>query len=439
MFEEAFDNSIKLQNKEKNSKNESDVHELFNLTSSAKKNQNKQQKDSYGSNNLISTLMEEVRYFMIDRKRFEFDDEDQIFYRESPMESRNLENGHSSCLCCETKFKSAKSANYCTFCGYPFCKLCVLKSMPFPKNNPDYKQRGQICKICDRKFYIREMMKASKLEIEMQQMAIQSLQDQLIQKDQECKVLDNDHEIFVEKARIDKDKLKDRKQDLKKQKKQLENECASMNDECKTLFERRSNIQTEQDELTETIKTIKEELEDLEEKLLRVNLNINKAVNEKSRMEDELKKYTKMLKAKNKNSQPKQNQHQQQNAGDSNKNSLVESQQLMSSTHSNDKTKMKSTNPNTNYDSLLTPNSAQTDGADYLNNSRTLGGSFNGNLMNTIGSPEQDNNRLNTFEDYKLGNARMSITSKKGGKNSRKGRGSQQQTCCADNNTCHIY
>ena len=76
MFEEAFDNSIKLQNKEKNSKNESEIHELFNLTSSAKKNKIKQQKDSYGSNNLISTLMEEVRYFVIDRKRFEFDDED---------------------------------------------------------------------------------------------------------------------------------------------------------------------------------------------------------------------------------------------------------------------------------------------------------------------------------------------------------------------------
>jgi len=46
--------------------------------------------------------------------------------------------------------------------------------------------------------------------------------------------------------------------------------------------------------LKETIKTIKDELEDLEEKLLRMNLNINKAVNEKSRMEEELKKFTKL-------------------------------------------------------------------------------------------------------------------------------------------------
>lgn len=53
--------------------------------------------------------------------------------------------------------------------------------------------------------------------------------------------------------------------------------------------------------MTDTIKIIKEELEELEEKLLRVNLNINKAVNEKSRMEEELKRYMKLNKSKAKN------------------------------------------------------------------------------------------------------------------------------------------
>lgn len=59
----------------------------------------------------------------------------------------------------------------------------------------------------------------------------------------------------------------------------------------------------------DTIKIIKEELEELEEKLLRVNLNINKAVNEKGRMEEELKRYMKLNKSKAKNAQPKQSQH----------------------------------------------------------------------------------------------------------------------------------
>lgn len=67
-----------------------------------------------------------------------------------------------------------------------------------------------------------------------------------------------------------------------------------MNEECKSLLERKSLINTEQNELKDTIKTLKEELEDLEEKLLRINLNISKANNERSRMEEELKKFTKL-------------------------------------------------------------------------------------------------------------------------------------------------
>jgi len=51
---------------------------------------------------------------------------------------------------------------YSEFCGFPFCKLCLVKTFPFPMNNPDFKNRGDICKICDRKFYIRVMVKASK-------------------------------------------------------------------------------------------------------------------------------------------------------------------------------------------------------------------------------------------------------------------------------------
>lgn len=46
--------------------------------------------------------------------------------------------------------------------------------------------------------------------------------------------------------------------------------------------------------MKDTIATLKDELENLEEKLLRINLNINKAVNEKSRMEEELRRYTKL-------------------------------------------------------------------------------------------------------------------------------------------------
>ena len=55
---------------------------------------------------------------------------------------------------------------YSEYCGFPFCKLCVLKTKPFPRNNPDFKRRGAICKICDRKFHVREFIKGQKSEIQ---------------------------------------------------------------------------------------------------------------------------------------------------------------------------------------------------------------------------------------------------------------------------------
>ena len=56
--------------------------------------------------------MDESRFFVIDRKRFEFDDRDPIFFREKAVASRNLENGYNKCMCCDTPFKNIKSVHY---------------------------------------------------------------------------------------------------------------------------------------------------------------------------------------------------------------------------------------------------------------------------------------------------------------------------------------
>lgn len=90
-------------------------NQFFNLSPSGFKNRLQSKFDSavdkYGSEQ-IALLMEQARYFEIDGRKFEFEDEDEVFSREGPCESRNLQNGHSACLCCESKFKSAKSAHY---------------------------------------------------------------------------------------------------------------------------------------------------------------------------------------------------------------------------------------------------------------------------------------------------------------------------------------
>jgi hypothetical protein len=92
---------------------------------------------------------------------------------------------------------------YCQFCSYSNCKDCSKKtrlypgltqskglevSSSVPSNNPlklaekvsAHKKekellkesRGKICKVCDRKFFIREMLLQSSKQIKMQNLVI---------------------------------------------------------------------------------------------------------------------------------------------------------------------------------------------------------------------------------------------------------------------------
>jgi len=67
--------------------------------------------------------------------------------------------------------------NNSDFCGFSVCKLCILKTRPYPIGNDGYKNRGEICKVCDRKFFVREMLKDSLAKIETQNILINSLQN----------------------------------------------------------------------------------------------------------------------------------------------------------------------------------------------------------------------------------------------------------------------
>ena len=57
----------------------------------------------------------------------------------------------------------------CTFCGMGACENCSKKKRPFPlsdKKGGLHELRGTICKLCDRKFYIRKVVEKARIEIE---------------------------------------------------------------------------------------------------------------------------------------------------------------------------------------------------------------------------------------------------------------------------------
>jgi hypothetical protein len=58
---------------------------------------------------------------------------------------------------------------YSTYCSFSTCKVCLYKTRPYPMKNLGHGKRGDICKVCDRKFFVREMIIDSTITIENNQ------------------------------------------------------------------------------------------------------------------------------------------------------------------------------------------------------------------------------------------------------------------------------
>lgn len=56
---------------------------------------------------------------------------------------------------------------YCTFCGFANCVKCTKKTRLYPQQPAGQKERGKVCKLCDRKFLIKDMVLFSSKQIKM--------------------------------------------------------------------------------------------------------------------------------------------------------------------------------------------------------------------------------------------------------------------------------
>lgn len=90
------------------------------------------------------------------------------------------------CKACATTFKSASDKVMCTFCAYACCNQCTKKSRPYPKSGDGQtstirgyqtiilrKKRGEICKECDRKFFVKEQVESQHKEIDVNKASMQ--------------------------------------------------------------------------------------------------------------------------------------------------------------------------------------------------------------------------------------------------------------------------
>jgi hypothetical protein len=118
----------------------------------------------------IEKLMEDSKYFMLGSIKNTFLIQDPIFFRDCPkpaVEYKKIKR----CLSCKFEFKSPKEMSFCTFCGNSACLNCCKKTRLYPESIKDQKTgrptaRGAICKLCDRKFFIRELVNETLTQIE---------------------------------------------------------------------------------------------------------------------------------------------------------------------------------------------------------------------------------------------------------------------------------
>lgn len=120
---------------------------------------------------------------------FEFSMNDPIFSVQGiQYPTKKQEEMQNGCSCCGDCFKNAKDAKQCHFCALSYCSKCRYKTRAFPKANKALRKtetlrgttkeskkdkdsqedKGDICKVCDRKFFIKEMLQDKNLQIEAQ-------------------------------------------------------------------------------------------------------------------------------------------------------------------------------------------------------------------------------------------------------------------------------
>jgi hypothetical protein len=109
-------------------------------------------------------MVTDNKFFLLHKKQFSYLDKDPVFEVEGAV-SRQESTG-ACYICSETLKSNSNDVLFCAFCGQACCKNCRAKERPYPKKNLGHSARGDVCLVCDRKFFIREMIKESTVNIE---------------------------------------------------------------------------------------------------------------------------------------------------------------------------------------------------------------------------------------------------------------------------------
>ena len=102
----------------------------------------------------------------MNNKKVIFQLNESIFQLENPTQA--LHTTDSQCIVCDKELKPSHK-HYCQFCGHKACKECAHKLRPFANQDTNVDKTnmsrselqrvlnmGSVCRICDRKFILRD-------------------------------------------------------------------------------------------------------------------------------------------------------------------------------------------------------------------------------------------------------------------------------------------
>jgi hypothetical protein len=121
--------------------------------------------------NLLMEMQNKPHTFVIHagqrQFQFHFRLSDPIFKLEGPAGTPALAESTivltDACNCCQDHLKSTKDTKHCQFCALTYCGKCLYKKRKFAA---DPSQKGEVCKVCDNKFFIRDMLQSKFTDID---------------------------------------------------------------------------------------------------------------------------------------------------------------------------------------------------------------------------------------------------------------------------------
>ena len=114
----------------------------------------------------IENEREKQKTIRVGINQFPFLDKDPIFLIGGPIQKKNRSGNCTSCK--SFVFESESQMKFCEFCGWSNCEKCLQKERMYPRGRIDAegkKPKGLCCKLCDRKFLMRQVTLDSMVNI----------------------------------------------------------------------------------------------------------------------------------------------------------------------------------------------------------------------------------------------------------------------------------